>query len=486
MTNDLKKLLQLEADLKFLAETKLYSALKLYEPYDKQMLFHSMGKSLRERLLMAANQVGKTLCGSAEVAMHLTGKYPPWWQGKRFDRPVKFWAASKTGELTRNGVQKYLFGEAGLPEKRGTGAVPKEDILDVSLAKGVSDLFDSVMVQHYNSAGTKDGVSVIRMKSYDQGREKWQAETLDGVWFDEEPPLDIYSEGLTRIATTKGITFITFTPLKGMSDVVKRFMNEPSPDRGMVTMTIEDAKHFTPEERQKVIDGYPAHEREARSKGVPIQGSGRIFVTPEEFLKTPYLNPLPRHWYYLWGMDFGIDHPFAAALLGWDKDADVLTVCHTVRMKALYGQTITPLQHVQAMLPWGPVPCAWPQDGTARESSGETIAKQYKKHGLNMLPEHATFPDGGLSTEAGIMELDERMTVGKFKVFSHLEEWFGEYRMYHREDGEIVKIDDDLLSATRVGMMMRRYAKPLPDYDFRYAAAAGKVVIARDVDFEVT
>jgi phage terminase large subunit-like protein len=40
------------------------------------------------------------------------------------------------------------------------------------------------------------------------------------VWFDEEPPPDIYSEGLTRTNATGGITMITFTPLLGMSEVV--------------------------------------------------------------------------------------------------------------------------------------------------------------------------------------------------------------------------------------------------------------------------
>jgi phage terminase large subunit-like protein len=486
--SSLPKLRQLEADLEFLRTKRLFSALKLYEPYEKQMEFHALGISKRERLLMAGNQLGKTLAGSCEIAMHLTGKYPKWWVGRRFTRPTKWWAGSKTGELTRNGVQKYLFGEPGVSAAFGTGAIPKEDILETTLARGISDFYDTVQVQHYDASGKKDGISIVRLKSYDQGREKWQAETLDGVWFDEEPPLDIYSEGLTRVTSTRGMTFVTFTPLKGMSDVVKRFLNEPSPDRAVVTMTIEDAKHIPPEERQRVIDGYPAHEREARARGTPVQGEGRIFVTPEEALKTPAVQPLPRHWVYIWGLDFapagGTNHPFAAVLLGWDRDADVLTIVHTLRMKALYGQSITPLQHAAAMKPLGQIPVAWPQDGTARESSGETLASQYKKHGLLMLSEHATFPDGGLSTEAGITEMDERMTTGRWKVFSHCEEWFSEYRMYHREDGLIVKVDDDLLSASRIAMMMRRYARPLPDYDFRRQSNAQQRM-ASNVDFAV-
>lgn len=482
---DIAKLRQIEKDLERLRQKKLNAALSLYRPYAKQLEFHALGREKRERLLRAGNQVGKTLCGAMEAAFHLTGKYPPWWTGRRFNRAVKAWAGSKTGLTTRDGVQKYLMGEPGVVDAQGTGAIPKDCILSVSTARGVADLFDTVQVAHHDATGKKDGTSIVRFKSYDQGREKWQSETLDFIWFDEEPDMDIYSEGLTRITATKGMVYITFTPLKGLSEVVRRYSNEFSPDRDTVVMTIEDALHIDPEERQKVVDGYPAHEREARSQGVPILGSGLVFTTPTETIKCNAISPLPHHWVYLWGIDFGINHPFAAVLMGWDRDADILTVCHVVKMKAVYGQTIRPIDHAGAMLPFGKVPVAWPQDGTARESSGETLASQYKKHGLKMMDEHATFPDGGLSTEAGIIELSERMTTGRFKVFAHLEQWFEEYREYHRDKGELVKINDDLLSATRVAMMMRRYAKILPVFDPRNPDQKAKVRVALDVDFPV-
>jgi phage terminase large subunit-like protein len=66
----------------------------------------------------------------------------------------------------------------------------------------------------------------LLFKAYEQGRAKWQADTLNGVWFDEEPPLDIYTEGLTRTNATWGLVMLTFTPLKGMSDVVQMFLSD--------------------------------------------------------------------------------------------------------------------------------------------------------------------------------------------------------------------------------------------------------------------
>jgi phage terminase large subunit-like protein len=192
-----------------------------YRPYSKQREFHAAGKDHRERLLMAGNQLGKTYCGGAEVAYHLTGLYPDWWEGKTWDRPVRWWAGSKTGEVTRDGVQRYLVGEPKDESKWGHGMIPKACLVDQARRQGIADALDSVLVKHVSG-----GTSTLGFKSYDQGRQKWQSETLDGVWFDEEPPMDIYMEGLTRTNATGGITMITFTPLLGMSDVVSMFLDE--------------------------------------------------------------------------------------------------------------------------------------------------------------------------------------------------------------------------------------------------------------------
>lgn len=192
-----------------------------YRPYAKQRAFHASGLEHRERLLMAGNQLGKTYCGAAEVSMHLTGLYPAWWTGKRWDRPTRWWAGSKTGEVTRDGVQRLLVGEPKNEAEWGAGMIPGDELLDWSRRMGVADALDNVTVKHVSG-----GTSTLGFKSYDQGRQKWQGETLDGVWFDEEPPLDIYMEGLTRTNATGGITMITFTPLLGMSDVVAMFLGE--------------------------------------------------------------------------------------------------------------------------------------------------------------------------------------------------------------------------------------------------------------------
>src|SRR5262249_28115250 len=158
-------------------------------PYPKQREFHEAGLKHRERLLMAGNQLGKTLAGGFEAAMHATGRYPDWWKGKRFDRPTVGWACGVTGEVVRDTVQKVLVGGSG---QEGPAAIPNDAIAGPVSARGIPDLLDTIRVNHVSG-----GISIIGFKSYLSGREKFQGETLDYVWLDEEPPADIYTEALT-------------------------------------------------------------------------------------------------------------------------------------------------------------------------------------------------------------------------------------------------------------------------------------------------
>lgn len=449
-----EELLAIAEGLEAAVYRRTYQQFFQFVPYPKQRQFLDSGATIAERLLIAGNQNGKTHVGAFEVACHLTGIYPGWWRGRRFGKPTRGWIAGETSLVVRDVQQKKLCGEPGVEAAFGTGMIPKDLFADKpSLARGITDAYDTIQVRHVSG-----GVSVARFKSYEQGRTKFQGETLDWLWFDEEPPLDIYSEGLTRTAATKGMTFITFTPLKGRSDVVIRFLDEVSQYRAVITMTIDDAMHITPEERRRLIESWPAHEREARAKGVPTLGSGRIFMAPEESILEQAITAVPQHWAKIWGIDIGIGHPFGAVLVLWDRDADIVHVHHTVRMA-----DALPIMHARAMKPVGAaVPVAWPKDAGDREKgTGEPISKLYRSEGLQMLADHATWPDGSVSTEAGILEWQDREATGRLKVASHLSDWLDERRFYHRKEGQIVKLKDDLMSATRIALMAKRFARPV-------------------------
>lgn len=446
--------------LKELERRRKYQAIDFFTPYPKQTQFFEQGATCRERLFKAGNQLGKTEAGAFEAACHLTGIYPQWWKGRRFDKPVKGWLAGETSLLARDVLQKKLCGEPGVEAAYGSGMIPRDSFSEKpSLARGITDAYDTIWVRHISG-----GTSVARFKSYEQGRAKFQGETLDFVWLDEEPDMKIYIECLTRITATNGLAYTTFTPLLGKTELVARFMDEASPDRGMVTMTIDDVTHISEEEKARTIAGYPAYMRDAKAYGIPMMGAGLVFQVSEELLREPAIRDVPSYWKKIWGIDFGVGHPFGAVLYAIDRDADCLHIVHAFRMVGKGDETKRPRDHAAAMKPWGTdIPVAWPRDGTNRESgSGEPLAKLYKAEGLKMLPVHATWPDGSISTEAGIEAMYDRMTTNRFKVASHLTDWWDEFRSYHRTDdgvGKIVKVGDDLMSASRVGLMMMRYAK---------------------------
>lgn len=455
-----KSLAELAQHLEELQRRKVENRLAYYAPYEKQKAFHALGASKRERMFMAGNQLGKTWSGGMEMAMHLTGEYPDWWQGRRFASPVRTWVAGVTGESTRDNPQRILLGPLGM---QGTGAIPKSAIVEVRTGRGLPDAIDSVLVRHKSG-----GLSQVAFKSYERGREKWQGETLDCVWLDEEPPIDIYSEALARIAAKAGMLYLTATPLLGMSGVVRRYISESGPDRAYIQMTIDDAGHISPEERARIIEGYPPHEREARVKGVPMLGSGRVFPVAEERIAEEGLE-LPRHWPRICGIDFGWDHPTAAVWMAWDRDSDIVHVydCYRVREES----AITHAAAIRARGEW--IPVAWPHDGLSTEKgSGDSIADIYRRQGVKMLPSQAQFTDGGNSVEAGVMDMLDRMQTGRLKVASHLHDWFEEFRMYHRKDGRLVKEADDLLCATRYGLMMMRHARTFERSNRRKQAQA--------------
>lgn len=225
--------------------------------------------------------------------------------------------------------------------------------------------------------------------------------------------------------------------------------------RHVTRMTIEDAEHYTPDQRAAIIASYPPHEREARTLGIPSLGSGRVFPVAEDDIRCDAI-PIAAHWPQLGGMDFGWDHPFAAVAIAWDRDADIVYITRTYRVREA-----TPIIHAAALKPWGEwMPWAWPHDGLQHDKgSGKPLAQQYREQGLKLLHGHAP-----IGLEAGVMEMLSRMQSGRLKVFRHLNDWFGEFRLYHRVDGRIVKEGDDLMSATRYAVTcLADYAKTKPD-----------------------
>ena len=420
-----------------------------YQPYDYQRQFSNASSGHQQKALMAANRIGKSDGGAYEIAMHATGEYPDWYEGRRFSSPPLIVCGGKTNTQVRDVGQSKLLGDASDPEQRGRGFIPAASIGNTSRKAGIPDALSSVLVKHKSGGNSK-----ISFISYDSGKEGWMGFSADVVWLDEEPPEEIYSQALRSIVDKGGFITMTFTPENGITNVVRQFTNDLKEGQYLQNATWDDAPHITGEVKEQILAALPAHEREMRSKGIPVLGSGLIYPVKEtDITCEPFV--VPDHWPRIAAIDFGYDHPAAWVAAAWDREEDVIYVTDCLKMHKQ-----TPDQQVYKIKQHGggSIPTAWPADGmTAEKGTGIALKQQYE--GLYFLPESFLNPadpvtgKANRSVEAGIMAILERMKNGKFKIFQHLEELLQELRMYHRKDGKIVKAFDDAVDAMRYAAM---------------------------------
>lgn len=434
--------------------------LKLFQSYDWQARFFAAANDNKQRMMMAANRVGKTYSEAHEFAFHATGQYPDDWVGVRFDHPLKMWALGVTGEQIRDVIQKELLGDTPDGDKFGHGAIPLDciDMGSIVRAMAPRGLIKDFKVKHVSG-----GYTQISFKAYSQGQHVLMGSGIDYIWIDEEPEdQTIYPQCVIRTAMGDhgrgGHVVLTFTPENGMTPLVCQFMEDIQPGQYLQNVTWDDAPHLSPEVKEQLLGAIPDYQRDMRSKGIPVLGSGVIFpIADSEITVEPF--QCPDHWHVIDGLDFGWDHPQAHIQLWVDPDQDIVYVARAWRKSERDAD-----QAWTATKQWAKgVPTAWPADGLQHEKGGgQQLRIQYSDAGFSMLEAHATWPEGGVSVESGLWQLLQDMREGKFKVFSTLAEVFEEKRLYHRDDkGKIVKERDDLLSAIRYAYMMRRYAVPM-------------------------
>ena len=452
--------------LKELKHRERYNRVDYYDPYPYQVKFHDTGLHANQRLLMAANRIGKSYCGSMELSYHLTGLYPDWWNGRVYHQPIVAWAGGVSNETTRDIVQFELLGSPDDPEAFGSGTVPKNYIIKTERKPGVPNAKSVALIKHVSG-----GNSSLFFKAYEMGVEKWQGRSVDCIWLDEEPSREIYSQAVTRTLDRKGMVYMTFTPEAGMTETVASFINRIQPGQALVNATWDDASeriqsvsgkngHLSEVVMEQILSSYSPHEREMRRYGRPSIGSGLVFPIDEEKILTEPIH-IEAYWPRIAAIDFGFDHPTAVVWCAMDNDNDTFYIYDCYRIAKA-----SPSVHAGAIRtrPYF-IPVAYPHDGNRRDSMGNPgLADQYRNLGCNFRLEHFTNPPplgenkGSNSIEEGLMAMLQAMEAGNFKVFSTLSDWWEEYRMYHRKGGKVVPLRDDLMSATRYAFMSQRHA----------------------------
>ncbi len=472
---------------KELEELETTNAIDHYDPYAYQVKFHN--DKNRYRCLRAGNRIGKTHSGGAEVAYHVTGLYPDWWKGRRFEKPVEVVAAGKNNDKTRDLIQRALFGDPAVERLWGTGWIPKLLIGDTVRKQGVPDAKYHVFVRHVSG-----GFSKITLLAYDMPKETWMGHKADINWLDEEPPEAIMSQAIRSVIDTGGIIFMTFTPENGTTGVVK-LIEQPTSgwslhkagwkdvsgdtfflDLGKNSVNFEEQKtmrgirgHLTEEKIKSAMSAMMPHEIKMRSEGEPVLGSGLIFPYSQDSISVESFE-IPHHWARIAAIDFGYTHPTAVVWIAIEPESGTLYIYDCLRIEKREIVEIAPYINQRDN---GITPIAWPHDGNKQTGMGGSIQNQFRMYGVNLMKDKFTNPPkegqiegkGGNEIMPGLVEMSTRFKSGRLKVFSHLEEWFEEYRSYHHKDHKVIDRDDDLMSATRYAVQSIRFAER-PDKRF--------------------
>ena len=432
---------------------------------DWQRQYYDAGAYASQRMIIAANGVGKSQSVCAEGAAHITGEYPPWWQGQRFDYGGwEMWIGSIDNDMQKRGPQRALLGR-NLEDALGSGLIPAKNIVDIELRQaGVKSVVDTLIVKHASG----DNVTV-KWLTFEQGWRKWQSGDPKIILWDEEPDESvvdqtaILSEALTRLVRNNGIFMVGYTPLLGMTQLTEHFMESTDAAVYYITAGWDDAPHMDENTKALIRSQYKSHEVDARTKGVPMMGEGRIFTASEaSFVCDPIR--IPDHWAQIQGIDFGIAHPAAIVNLAHDRDNDIVYVTDC------WKKTDQKLgQHAQAINSrgkWKPV--AWPHDGEKRDpDSGKRFHAMLRdNYECNMLQHSARYKadKGGAQPQWPIIEtVRDRQEDGRWKVFRTCVDWIKESRSYHTKNGLIVPRRDDVLKASFYALMMIRYARSKHD-----------------------
>jgi len=438
--------------------------------YPKHHEFMASGLQFRQRNFIAANRIGKSTVAECELTMHLTGIYPDWWTGKKFTRAQDWWVVCVDSDTIKATVQPALLGKIG---EFGTGFIPKSK-LDFSTLKDATKsdtLVSSFRVKHKSGK-----FSTVEFKSAQSGRAAFQG-SKRSIWIDEECPEDIYVECLARTMDDSGIEnnpeadilMMTFTPLKGLTPVIKNFYGEigfttESKEVGegkfSVNATWDDAPHLSDADKKMLWASIPPYQREARSKGMPSLGSGVIYPVPES---TYVIEPIqiPKHWKKMYGLDVGWKRT-AAVWLAIDPDTNLIYV-----YSEHYMGEAEPSVHAAAIRARGEwIPGVIDSAANGRtQTDGENLMQMYKDLGLKI-------QNADKAVESGIYTVWQLLSQGQIKVFSTCTNFMNEIRLYRRDEkGKIVKENDHLMDSWRYAIMGRDIAttelKPGGTWNFK-------------------
>lgn len=278
--------------------------------HKKQLEFHKCQK--KNRWVFGGNRSGKTECGAVETVYLARGIHP-----YRKNKPISCWVVSLSKQVQRDVAQAKVL-----------HYLKKQWIEKIVMAKGRQDSAESGVIDFILVRNVFGSLSKIGFKSCDQGREKFQGTSLDFVWFDEEPPYDIYLECKMRVLDRSGEIFGTMTPLKGLTWVYNEiYLNEHN-DENVWTIQMEwaDNPYLSQKEIEEMSASISAEELESRRYGKFMQCGGLVYNSFDENKHVIEPFEIPKDWQDNISIDPGLNNPLSAHFYARDYDGNVYVI----------------------------------------------------------------------------------------------------------------------------------------------------------------
>lgn len=442
-----------------------YNGLKYFRPFEHQKLFFNT--TTDRRGILAANRIGKTVSTCYETAYHLTGLYPDWWTGHRFDKPITVMVAGEGWSQVALVLQQELLGtpDIKLREQIGTGAIPRDCIVQDTMR---GDGANCIGVEIRHASG---GKSYLLFANYTQEVRQLQGFKLNLAVFDEQPPDDFFSEIVTRTATTQGMVLCSFTPLKGLNGLVSKFWNREE-GYDYVRVSWDDVPEMDPwgepfllmETRRQLERDYLPHEREARMQGKPIQGKGAVFQIRDwptyksgdfDFRVMPNIHRII-------ALDLGlVNDKTVISLVYWDPWEKSAWLHKQITVQGI--EEAVPTQYVNHLLRpevFG-TPIVLPPDASTPgryTMSATSIRELFESYELNVLPKPIMNPpdsEGRVTNHKsyGINQMRQMLEVGSLMVNENCVGFLNEARNYFVDERGRFSDPDDHIDSARYAIL---------------------------------
>lgn len=427
-----------------------------FKPDKWQQDAMNLGSTEQHRMVSASNRVGKSYFSTYETALHATGRYPDGWNGKRFNKPINVLVLGVDwSQINKPKCTAELL--LGTPDKRGSGWIPKEDMVRMVSKAGIPNAVSTIYIKHYDENGMYDGDSRITFDVYSAGDSTLMGMEIDFALMDEQVPELIFSQVKKRTWSSRGSTLYVATPEKGMDNVIRQFWEEDGIHHsGLIHVTLWDSNQFTYEEKVKMNAQVEPWARQFSIEGIPSAGSGAVFagILKESLIDNTF--EIDKNWKRMSAADLGYNDDMVFSFIAKDESTgtyylyDELSYTQTDAIICASG--VRPMQQNY-------IPMILPTDAKSERGLGATYQSIFEGAGLILCKEQARnwyFDSTGKdrTIKPGIIFMRELMLAGKLKVHPRCTGFLKEFSLYsYDENGKFIDKDNHYIDSFRYNIM---------------------------------